>query len=63
MKFRNGAEHKGQKPRLVIQLNYHGNRFAFGIFIIGKNIVFVFVKRASADSHGIHSVLHGFGSA
>ena len=50
MKPCNRLQDNRQKPRFIIHLDNKGDRLSPCLFMKWKNIIFVFVERASADS-------------
>ena len=49
----------GKQSRLIVHLQNKRNRFSFCIVMKRKNIIFVFIERASADSRFFRCLLHG----
>ena len=63
VKTGNGLQNSGKKSRLVVHLNDKGDRLPSGLFMKGKNIILIFIKRAAADARLLRGVLHRLHSA
>ena len=58
MKPCNCLQDNRQKPRFIIHLDNKGDRLSPCLFMKWKNIIFVFVERASADSCALCCILY-----
>ena len=58
MKPCNRLQDNRQKPRFIIHLDNKGDRLSPCLFMKWKNIIFVFVERASADSCALCCILY-----
>ena len=59
VKLGDNLQHIGKQSRLIVHLQNKRNRFSFCIVMKRKNIIFVFIERASADSRFFRCLLHG----
>lgn len=58
MKPCNRLQDNRQKPRFIVHLDNKGDRLSPCLFMKWKNIIFVFVERASADSCALCCILY-----
>ena len=58
MKPCNRLQDNRQKPRFIVHLDNKGDRLSPCLFMKWKNIIFVFVERASADLYHLCGFLH-----